>query len=385
MNLLIHDLNEEEYKKIAKYYEDWEVISDNGSIKPCAGCFGCWIKKPGECVIRDGYQNMGELIHRAGKVVIMSRYTYGGLSGFVKNVLDRSIGYVLPFFEIVDGEMHHASRYKDEKAITFIFRGNGLTDNEKSVSKEYVAAVCRNLHIKVEEVLFEECEEWISDTAEERSITCDGNKTILLNCSLRGEQANTKRVLDRLSVMLHVPFEQINIGSFINRPEELMEKLDNAYTIVLGMPLYVDGIPSAPLRLMEWIEQSGRKGNKKIYVVANMGFYESHQIKNLLGMVRMWCEKCGYEYSGGVAIGAGEMIANLLSGKKAEKGPAASTVKGLRSLAGAIDCSCRTEDLYVDPNKFPRSLYILFGNMSWLYAAKVNGLKKKDLSRCSPL
>ena len=35
MNLLIHDLNEEEYKKIAKYYEDWEVISDNGSIKPC--------------------------------------------------------------------------------------------------------------------------------------------------------------------------------------------------------------------------------------------------------------------------------------------------------------------------------------------------------------
>ena len=52
-------------------------------------------------MIRDGYERMGALIHKAEEVVVISEYTYGGLSPFVKNVFDRSISFVLPFFEII--------------------------------------------------------------------------------------------------------------------------------------------------------------------------------------------------------------------------------------------------------------------------------------------
>ena len=381
MNLLIHDLKDKEYQKIAERYEGWEVISDNGRIKPCIGCFGCWVKNPGECVIRDGYERMGALIHQADEVVIVSRYTYGGVSSFIKNVLDRSISYVLPYFEIIDGEMHHKSRYPEEKTMTFIFRGSSLTEEDKNKAENYVTAVCRNLHGKVKEVVFEECEEQKTEAVTEDTPAADEKKALLLNCSLRGDNANSKKFLDRLSGMLQSPAEQINIGPFVSRPEELKEKLNNAETLVLGMPLYVDGIPSAPLRLMETMERSGYRTNKKVYVIANMGFYESAQIRNLLSMVRMWCEKCGYDYCGALAIGAGEMIGMMMAGENIEKGPAANVGKGLKKLAGAIDSASRTEDLYADPDKFPRAFYMLGGNLSWPRGAKANGLKKKDLYR----
>ena len=51
MNLVIHDLKAEEWEKIHRDYEGWNVISDQETIQPCVGCFSCWNKTPGQCVI----------------------------------------------------------------------------------------------------------------------------------------------------------------------------------------------------------------------------------------------------------------------------------------------------------------------------------------------
>jgi hypothetical protein len=71
-------------------------------------------------VIKDGFNRMGERIHKADKVTVISRYTYGGFSGAVKNVFDRSLGYVLPQFEISGNETHHKRRYDEDKAEAFM-------------------------------------------------------------------------------------------------------------------------------------------------------------------------------------------------------------------------------------------------------------------------
>lgn len=154
--MIIHDLNEREWTAISEKYKGWEIISDNGTIKPCVGCFGCWLKDPGQCVMKDGYNRMGALIHKADEVVVVSRYTYGGFSSFVKNVFDRSIGWVLPFFEVYEGEMHHKKRYPEDKPFTFIFRGSFFTEDEKQKARTYVEAVCRNFRGRVVDVRFEE-------------------------------------------------------------------------------------------------------------------------------------------------------------------------------------------------------------------------------------
>ena len=385
MKLVIHDLSVDAWSRIADVYEGWKVISDNQTIKPCIGCFGCWVKSPGECVIKDGYEHMGALIHETDEVVVISRYTYGGFSSFVKNVIDRSIGFVLPYFEVVEGEMHHKKRYPEDKIMSFIFRGNGLDEEEQARAKKYVEAVCRNLRAKIKSIEFEEIEYTDADSAREHSAARKGKEdfgeVLFLNCSLRADQANSKIYLGKLLPKVEGATEIINISAYLQRPEELVQKLLNADRIVLGMPLYIDGVPSAPLRMMEQMDKSGKAGGQKVYVLANMGLYESRQLSNLLGIVKTWCERCDMEYCGGLAIGAGEMMKMMMRGDNYANGPAKNIAAGLEKLADAINASKPVPDIYADAHRFPRALYILAANASWPMAGKNNGLKKKDLLR----
>ena len=384
MRLLIHDLNDEEWKEIAGEYEGWKIISDNGTIKPCVGCFGCWVKEPGQCVIKDGYEKMGALIHASDEVTVISRYTYGGFGSFVKNVFDRSIGWVLPYFEVYRDEMHHKKRYPEDKPFTFIFRGSTFTDKDKKKAEAYVDAVCTNLRGSIKSIRFEETgEQGENHGIRKEYPVADPGKIILLNCSLRGNNANSKKFLDRIAANLDGNTECINLSSYIGKYDELADVLGTAGTIVFGMPLYVDGIPSAALHVMELLETCSFAEKKNIYAVTNMGLYESRQLKNMMSMIKMWCDKCGFIYGGGVAIGAGEMMSSVMSATA--KGPAKFVTEGLDKLTDAINTASAIDDIYADAYCFPRFLYMLAANSGWPRAGKLNGLKKKDLLRFSDL
>jgi Multimeric flavodoxin WrbA len=130
------------------------VITDNGSIRNCIGCFGCWIKTPGQCVIRDGYENMGKLFSQCDELLIISKCFYGGFSPFVKNVLDRAISYISPHFVIRSGEMHHKRRYGNVINMTVYFYGGDITEAEMKTAKSLVTANALNYDGRVNRVLF---------------------------------------------------------------------------------------------------------------------------------------------------------------------------------------------------------------------------------------
>ena len=164
MNLIIHDLSKDQWEALAfPLKEETKIIDNSGKIKKCMGCFGCWLKTPGRCVIPDEYQRMGELAAKAEELTIISKCSFGSYSSFVKNVLDRSISYVLPFFEIREGEMHHRKRYDNQFLMRVIFYGSDITEEEKETAKELVKANAVNLHGKVKEVLFVESAEKIGE------------------------------------------------------------------------------------------------------------------------------------------------------------------------------------------------------------------------------
>ena len=369
MKLLIHDYTPEEFAPLAAQYAGWDIVSDDGSIRPCIGCFGCWIKTPGQCVIPDAYQTMARRIHAAEEVVVCTKWTYGGFSPFVKNVFDRSIGVVLPFFEIVDGEMHHQKRYAEVIPMTVHFRGSGLDSEKRALSRRYVEAVCRNLQGAVKDVTFEEIPVPAPKQADDRPVS----GTVLLNGSMRGKEANSRILLRRLNERLGG--EIVDLVTCRGDYDALAAQLRAAETIVLGTPLYVDGLPSAVLRLLAALEKDPG-GKKRVYTIANLGFYESRQIQNLLAFVRNWCQQCGYTYGGGLAVGAGAMNAPLLKLPGAK-----NAVEGLSRFASAIGDGRCVNDHYEDSFLFPRTAYVLAANHSWIPKGKRNGLSKENLRR----
>lgn len=57
--LLIHDRE----IPFAREGEYGAVVRPDSPIRPCTGCFGCWVRTPGQCVIRDALWGYGGL-HR---------------------------------------------------------------------------------------------------------------------------------------------------------------------------------------------------------------------------------------------------------------------------------------------------------------------------------
>ena len=155
MKLLIHDLESKDFKKIfPNQLDDTMVISDDGTIHHCIGCFGCWIKTPAACVIRDKYGDMGEYLSKCKEIIIISKCYYGGFSPFVKNVLDRSISYIHPYFVIRNGEMHHRRRYKNHIDMKVCFYGENITEKEKQTGEKLVKANSINLDCDISSVSF---------------------------------------------------------------------------------------------------------------------------------------------------------------------------------------------------------------------------------------
>lgn len=91
---------------------------------------------------------------------------YGGYSAFVKNVMDRNIGYLLPFFTVRKSEMHHADRYPNRLKMTVIGYGEDITEEETETFKNLVAANALNLNTQGYRVIMVKSPEEVKNVLE---------------------------------------------------------------------------------------------------------------------------------------------------------------------------------------------------------------------------
>lgn len=130
------------------------IIKPDGKIHTCTGCFGCWLKTPGVCVIHDGYENTGIYVGKCDEMIIISKCVYGSFSPFVKTVIDRSISYNQPDFVIRNGEMHHKPRYDSSISFSVYLYGDDICEKEKETAKSVSAANAVNYNGTVRKVKF---------------------------------------------------------------------------------------------------------------------------------------------------------------------------------------------------------------------------------------
>ncbi len=93
---------------------------DGMTIKPCRGCFACWVKHPGVCAIKDEQEAVLRELAGSDLWVFLTPVTFGGYSSALKKALDRAIPVLLPFFIKVNGEIHHPQRYRNSRKLIVV-------------------------------------------------------------------------------------------------------------------------------------------------------------------------------------------------------------------------------------------------------------------------
>jgi multimeric flavodoxin WrbA len=79
-------------------------------VNPCHGEYNCWLKTPGRCYQDDDMQMLHPKL-RAADVWVFATPVYAwGVSGPMKNLIDRIIPLIEPFFQLRDGHCSHPLR-----------------------------------------------------------------------------------------------------------------------------------------------------------------------------------------------------------------------------------------------------------------------------------
>lgn len=153
--LILHDLSKEELVNFKDILMNYTIFSALPTIAQCIGCFNCWVKTPCQCVIKDRGREFSHLLAKHNELIVISRNLFGGFSPSIKAVIDRSIGYILPYFEIRDNnEMHHKMRYPKSFNLKYLFYGTDIFDEEKEIAHKLVAANAQNFGSDKYEVRF---------------------------------------------------------------------------------------------------------------------------------------------------------------------------------------------------------------------------------------
>lgn len=123
------------------------------SIAHCVGCFGCWVKTPGRCVIRDDAVKVYPLIARSTRIIYVSRIRYGSYDVPMKTMLERAIPTQKAFIRLYHGEAHHYQRAVEEKDAVIVAYG-ARSGREEALFQRLVERNAHNMLFRTWRIRF---------------------------------------------------------------------------------------------------------------------------------------------------------------------------------------------------------------------------------------
>ncbi|AQW28386.1 TPA: flavodoxin family protein [Clostridium perfringens] len=123
------------------------------TISNCIGCFSCWTKTPGKCIIRDDAVKVYPIIAQSSKIIYISKIKYGSYDTIMKTMLERAIPIQQAFIHLLNGETHHIQRDVAMKDTVIIAYGN-IENEEKELFKRLIKRNSYNMNFKSFNVIF---------------------------------------------------------------------------------------------------------------------------------------------------------------------------------------------------------------------------------------
>jgi hypothetical protein len=127
-----------------------QIQLGRGDIAFCTGCFGCWVKKPGECVINDAMSKINKIFVNSDVVIYLCPIVFGQFSANIKNAIDRWLPNMLPFFEKrPDGSTMHPPRYDAYPKQIMIGYGDDLSDSDAQLFTDIIKKHRPNVEVLI--------------------------------------------------------------------------------------------------------------------------------------------------------------------------------------------------------------------------------------------
>lgn len=161
----------------------------------------------------------------------------------------------------------------------------------------------------------------------------------------------------------------------------LYQAVEQAELVLLVAPLYVDGVPGGTLHFMEGLARYRKahegERDQRLAVIVNCGFPEAAQNETALRIYGRFAEKAGFEWAGGVAVGAG--TAALGQGLSEPKGMVTDVVNTLDEVAAALTAGrpLAGKGIALAQPRIPPRMYAFMGKVGWWLSARKNGVLGK--------
>ena len=103
-------------------------------LRYCIGCWGCWVKTPGQCITQDASVEIDRAVINSDFTLWAAPLKMGFPAELLKMALDKHLPLIHPYSEVVFGESHHLRRYRRYPRLGLLLEKE--RSEERRVGKE---------------------------------------------------------------------------------------------------------------------------------------------------------------------------------------------------------------------------------------------------------
>jgi multimeric flavodoxin WrbA len=296
-------------------------------IRFCTGCFGCWVKTPGECAFTDDSAAVCRAVINSDFMLWAAPLHMGFPSMLLKRTMDRSIPLILPYFEVDQNEAHHLARYARHPRLGLLLEREPDTDEaDLQIVADIFARTALNMKSRLEfaattDTATDDVARRIEGSVpgpvlfEKRLAATTGTqiapvqRLTLFNGSPRGAKGNTPIMLEQFAegfASLPGRSSEMHHLAQVSKTEEFVQAFRKAECVWLGFPLYTDAMPGLVKGFIEALEPLRGGPNPPIGFLVQSGFPEATHSRHVERYLEKLAARLGSPYLGTIVKGNGE-------------------------------------------------------------------------------
>lgn len=114
-------------------------------INPCQGDYICWFRTPGKCIHKDDMEMLLPKLAATDVWVFATPLYFDGMSASMKNLIERMLPLVEPFYELRDGHCRHPRRAETRSGKVVLVSNCGFWEMDNfDPLITHMKAICRN-------------------------------------------------------------------------------------------------------------------------------------------------------------------------------------------------------------------------------------------------